>query len=103
MDLESNKKLRLDRRLTGRRGWIDEKALQASLEELPDVSDKVAPPEFEEPEPVAEPSPTVATEPAPAPASSAPAFTDSPPAPTPSVPIPPPRAVDDGSEGGAPV
>ncbi len=45
MDLESLRKLRLDRRLIRRRGWISENQLQKDLEALPDVSDKVMPPE----------------------------------------------------------
>jgi hypothetical protein len=32
--------LRLDRRLIGRRGWIGEKELMRSIENLPDVSSK---------------------------------------------------------------
>lgn len=32
--------LRLDRRLLGRRGWIGEKELARSIENLPDVSSK---------------------------------------------------------------
>jgi hypothetical protein len=45
MDLESTKKLRLDRRLVRRRGWIPAAELEAAIESLPDVSEKVAPPE----------------------------------------------------------
>lgn len=37
--------LRLDSRLRDRRGWIDRKELARVLAELPDVSDKAAPPE----------------------------------------------------------
>jgi hypothetical protein len=44
MDDESMKKLRLDKRLTGRRGWIASKDLQSALDALPDASDKIAPP-----------------------------------------------------------
>jgi len=43
MDLESMNKLRLDRRLIRRRGWIDGKTLDEALTALPDASDKVAP------------------------------------------------------------
>jgi hypothetical protein len=44
MDDESLKKLRLDKRLIGRRGWISDDQLQSALDELPDASDKIAPP-----------------------------------------------------------
>lgn len=43
MDRDTMNKLRLDRRLIRRRGWIDEAALDQELESLPDVSDKAAP------------------------------------------------------------
>lgn len=39
------RKLRLDRRLTDRRGWISVKDLERELEALPDVSAKIAPQE----------------------------------------------------------
>ena len=39
------RKLRLDSRLAGRRGWIDEKERQQELAALPDVSTKIAPKE----------------------------------------------------------
>jgi hypothetical protein len=42
---ESLRKLRLDRRLLHRRGWIGEEELTKELAALPDVSDKIAPPE----------------------------------------------------------
>ena len=42
--------LKLDRRLLRRRGWIDPAELERELEALPDVSDKVKPPEADEPE-----------------------------------------------------
>lgn len=42
---EALRALRLDSRLTDRRGWIDRKDLARALAELPDVSDKAAPPE----------------------------------------------------------
>ena len=64
MNNESIAKLRIDRRLHSRRGWIDEQDLQRELDALPDVSDKIMPPEEDEP-----------TEEAPvAPAAQAPAF-----------------------------
>jgi hypothetical protein len=47
MDDESLKKLRLDKRLVGRRGWIAAGDLQSALEALPDASDKIAPPSAE--------------------------------------------------------
>ena len=40
---------RLDRRLLRRRNWVTPKQLAKELEALPDVSDKIRPPE-EEPE-----------------------------------------------------
>ena len=45
MDQESLRGLRLDRRLIGRRNWIDPKQLERELAALPDVSDKMAPSE----------------------------------------------------------
>jgi len=39
------RKLRLDSRLAGRRGWIDKKELEQALTALPDVSAKIAPKE----------------------------------------------------------
>ena len=39
---ESLRKLRLDRRLLGRRGWIDPEELDRELSALPDVSEKIA-------------------------------------------------------------
>ena len=42
MDQENVKRLRLDRRLIGRRGWISAEELEREITELPDVSDKVA-------------------------------------------------------------
>jgi len=53
MDRKSVEKLRLDRRLASRRGWIAADELARELEALPDVSDKVAEPE---PEPESAPS-----------------------------------------------
>ena len=41
MDRESAEKLRLDRRLLRRRGWISEEERKRSLEALPDVSSKL--------------------------------------------------------------
>lgn len=45
------KNLRLDRRLTRRLGWIPPEELQRELDALPDVSDKIRPPEEEAPDP----------------------------------------------------
>ena len=42
MDQENVKRLRLDRRLIGRRGWISAEELEREITELPDVSDKGA-------------------------------------------------------------
>ncbi len=44
MDNESLEKMRLDKRLIGRRGWIAADELQRALDALPDVSDKIARP-----------------------------------------------------------
>ena len=50
MNRESTEKLRLDRRLINRPGWISRAELEKNLEALPDVSDKIAPlEEAEEP------------------------------------------------------
>ncbi len=46
------RKLRMDSRLSGRRGWIDKKDLEQELASLPDVSAKIAPKE----EPAGSPS-----------------------------------------------
>ncbi len=43
MDRETISKLRVDRRLIQRRGWIAPEELEQALEALPDVSDKIAP------------------------------------------------------------
>ena len=42
---ESLRKLRLDRRLADRPGWVSKEDLERELAALPDVSDKIAPPE----------------------------------------------------------
>ena len=42
---DSARNLRLDRRLARRRGWINPQELERELSELPDVSDKIQPPE----------------------------------------------------------
>ena len=47
MNRESTKKLKVDRRLIDRRGWISKAELEKELAALPDVSDKIAPPEEE--------------------------------------------------------
>ena len=43
MDRESMRRLRLDRRLIRRRGWLSEEDLERELAALPDVSYKIAP------------------------------------------------------------
>ena len=43
MDRESMRRLRLDRRLIRRRGWVPEEELESELAALPDVSHKIAP------------------------------------------------------------
>lgn len=45
MHRETISKLRLDKRLIRRRGWISPDDLERELEALPDVSDKIAQPE----------------------------------------------------------
>jgi hypothetical protein len=54
MDRETISKLRLDRRLTGRRGWISPDDLERELEALPDVSEKVAQEGGDDAQPLAE-------------------------------------------------
>ncbi len=41
MDKESVERLRFDRRLKRRSGWVEEADLQAYLDALPDVSEKI--------------------------------------------------------------
>ena len=55
MNRDEMEKLRLDRRLIDRRGWISKAELEKELKALPDVSHKVAPLEDAEP-PQAEPA-----------------------------------------------
>ncbi len=43
MNRESMRRLRLDRRLIRRQGWLSEEELERELAALPDVSHKVAP------------------------------------------------------------
>ena len=45
MNNDSTRKLKVDRRLIHRRGWISKNELQKQLDALPDVSDKIAPPD----------------------------------------------------------
>ncbi len=45
MDRDSLEKLRLDRRLIRRRGWIAPDDLDREIESLPDVANKIAPPD----------------------------------------------------------
>ncbi len=45
MNRETTEKLRLDRRLMDRSGWLSKAEREKSLAALPDVSDKIAPPE----------------------------------------------------------
>ncbi len=42
MKRQSLEKLRLDRRLAGRRGWISKAGLATEAETLPDASEKIA-------------------------------------------------------------
>jgi hypothetical protein len=48
MNREATEKLRLDRRLIHRRGWVSKAELTKELESLPDASHKIAPPEDQE-------------------------------------------------------
>lgn len=48
---ESLAKLRLDRRLLDRRRWVSAEEIAKELAALPDVSDKIAPPQEDEAEP----------------------------------------------------
>ena len=48
MDQRSIEKLKFDRRLERRRGWVDGKDVVRELESLPDSADKVAEPEERE-------------------------------------------------------
>lgn len=41
MDRESVERLRFDRRLQRRRGWLEQSVLEEHLESLPDVSEKM--------------------------------------------------------------
>jgi hypothetical protein len=43
-----NQNLRYDRRLLRRRGWLSAEDVQRKLDSLPDVSEKIQPPEEEE-------------------------------------------------------
>ena len=47
MNREATERLRLDRRLLDRRGWITKVEREKELAALPDVSDKIAPPDEE--------------------------------------------------------
>ena len=63
MDKESVERLRYDRRLQRRTGWVEESAMESHIEALPDVSEKMttgAALEDAEDEPVAAAAPSVA-------------------------------------------
>ena len=45
MNRDATRKLKTDRRLIHRRGWISKEELDKQLDALPDVSHKIAPPE----------------------------------------------------------
>jgi hypothetical protein len=49
MNREATENLRLDRRLLNRRGWISKAERENELAALPDVSEKIAPPDDEGP------------------------------------------------------
>jgi hypothetical protein len=50
MNRDSTQNLKTDRRLIHRRGWISKTEYQKHLDALPDVSDKIAPPDDSEDE-----------------------------------------------------
>jgi len=43
MNLEDERRLKFDRRLASRRGWVSPEELSAEISSLPDASDKIAP------------------------------------------------------------
>ncbi len=49
MNLEAEGKLKFDRRLYGRDGWVSQEELRAELERLPNVAEKVRPPDEGDP------------------------------------------------------
>ncbi len=58
MDHRSTQKLRLEKRLIQRRGWIAPKDLEKALSELPDVSHKIAEVEIDDDDRAAEETPS---------------------------------------------
>ena len=54
MEQGSIAKLKFDNRLSRRKGWLSNEEEKTYLEALPDVADKIATPEDDEPEEVAE-------------------------------------------------
>jgi len=48
MNRQATENLRLDRRLLHRRGWISKAEREKAFAALPDVSDKIAPPEADD-------------------------------------------------------
>ena len=42
MNLTAESKLKFDRRMQGRAGWISDQELQSELDDLPDVAEKIA-------------------------------------------------------------
>lgn len=57
MNLEAERKLKYDRRLHRRSGWISKEELASELSNLPDASDKIHVPDEEPPAPPTEASP----------------------------------------------
>lgn len=47
MNLEAERRLKFDRRLQRRQGWVTQEELQAELDSLPDSADKIYTPEGE--------------------------------------------------------
>ena len=77
MDRESVERLRFDRRLSSRRDWVEQTDVDAHLEALPDVTDKMTTAAELEAEEAASaesaaPAPAAASSPAPTPEPAAP-------------------------------
>lgn len=65
MDTRTQRRLRLDRRLTDRRGWISPEELERELSALPDVAEKAAAVQSEEAEAATASAPGAAADPPP--------------------------------------
>jgi len=67
MDNEAAARLKFDRRLADREGWVDTEELENELEALPDCTDKIADPSEEPARPAAPAAPQAASVASPAP------------------------------------